>query len=183
MTKKTKFIITTTWILLTRSYDAYCTNQLTPDLSKEINPLVSVLSMTWTPLLLTLAILITYSIYTYYLTVFKTKNLLPTQRGFSLSNIIAFTFLGQKDSWTAILYKFPKDISRFNQYMGHIMTRCLVFVGFVSTAMWILINYTDYYEKFHSPTFIYLFIVFGCAWIIYKWNKEMFIQYLATSTD
>src|SRR5258707_13261253 len=180
MTKKTKLVITTFWILLTRSYDAYCTSQLTPDLSKENKPLVSVLGMTWTPLLLTIGILAIYSIYTYYLTIFKTKNLLPIESGYSLNNIIAFIYLGQKDNWTAILYKFPRDISRFNHYMGHVFTKCLVFVGFVSTIMWILINYTGYYKTFHSPTFIYLFIVFGCVWIIYKWNRKMYKQYLAT---
>lgn len=40
MTKKIIFTITTLWILLTRSYDAYCISQLTPDLSKESNPLL-----------------------------------------------------------------------------------------------------------------------------------------------
>ena len=65
MTKRSKFIITTAWILFSRSYDAYCTNQLTPDLSKESNPLVSVLGMTWTPLLITIGLLTIYLIYAY----------------------------------------------------------------------------------------------------------------------
>jgi hypothetical protein len=77
MTKKTKFILTTLWIILSRSYDAYCTNQLTPDLSQEANPLVSVLGLTWTPLLIVLSILTIYSIYAYYIQVFKPMNLVP----------------------------------------------------------------------------------------------------------
>ena len=57
MKKNLKFIFTTTWILLSRSYDAYCTNALTPDLSKEANPLVSIGGISsWTTLLGTLII-------------------------------------------------------------------------------------------------------------------------------
>ena len=183
MSKKTKFAITTAWVLLTRSYDAYSTNQLTPDLSKESNPLVSVFGMTWTPLLITLSVLTVYVIYAYYISVFKPKDLLPKEKGYTLSNIVAYTYLGRKDNWAAIFYKFPKDISRFNQFMGHTFTKCLVFVGWVTTIMWLLINYTDFYKNFHSPAFIYSFIIFGCAWIIYKWNKDMYKQYLANQYE
>lgn len=64
MTKKVKFTITTAWILLSRSYDAYCTNMLTPDLSKEANPLVTVFGVSsWTTLLIILGVLTIYVIY------------------------------------------------------------------------------------------------------------------------
>lgn len=33
MNKHLKFFILTTWILFSRSYDAYCTHTLTPDLT------------------------------------------------------------------------------------------------------------------------------------------------------
>jgi hypothetical protein len=41
--KTLKFLIILLWILFSKSYDAYCTFQHTPDLSKEANPLVSLL--------------------------------------------------------------------------------------------------------------------------------------------
>jgi len=183
MTKKTRFTITTTWILLTRSYDAYCTNQLTPDLSKESNPLVSVLGMTWTPLLITLGLLTIYLIYAYYISVFKPKDLLPTEKGYTFSEFIAFTYLGRKDNWFGIFYKFPKDINRFNHWMGHILTQCLVFAGLVSTIMWLLINNTEFYKNIHSVQLIYSILIIGCLAIIYNWNKTMFRKYLANTND
>jgi len=179
MNKRVKFTITTLWIILSRSYDAYCTNQLTPDLSKESNPLVSVLGMTWTPLLIMLVLLTVYVIYAYYLCVFKPKDLLPTEKGYSFSNIVAFTYLGLKDNWTAVFYKFPKDLNRFNHYMGHLLTPCLVFAGLVSTVMWLLIRHTDYYKTIHSASMIYCILLIGCVSIIYQWNKAMYRQYLA----
>ena len=183
MTKKAKFTITTAWILLTRSYDAYCTNQLTPNLDKESNPLVSILGMTWTPLLITLGLLTTYVIYVFYISVFKPKDLLPTAKGYTFSEIVAFTYLGHKDNWTAIFYKLPKDINRFNNWMGHTFTQCLSFAGLVSTIMWLLINNSDYYKSIHNATTIYSILMIGCFVIIYNWNKTMFKKYLANTND
>lgn len=52
MNKTLKYSLTTAWIIFSRAYDAHCTAQLTPDLSKEANPLVTVVGIsTWTPLL------------------------------------------------------------------------------------------------------------------------------------
>jgi hypothetical protein len=178
MNKKVKFTITTVWILLTRCYDAYCTNQLTPDLSKESNPLVSVLGMTWTPLLITLGLLSIYVIYAYYISIFKPKNLLPTEKGYTFNEFIAFAYLGRKDIWVAIFYKFPKDLNRFNQWMGYNLTPCLAFAGLVSTVMWLLINNTEYYKTIHSAPLIYSILIIGCLAIIYNWNKTMFRKYL-----
>ena len=178
MTKKEKFTITTFWILFSRSYDAYCTFQLTPDLSKESNPLVTVLGMTWTPLLLTVSILTIYALYAYYLATFKPKDLLPKEKGFTFSNIIAYTYLGQKGEWTSVFYKVQTELSRFNQYMGQNLTKYLVFAGFVSTTMWLLINNTDFYTNIHSVTLIYSILIIGCGIITYKWNKQQYKLYL-----
>ena len=178
MGKTGKFLLTTAWILFSRGYDAYATNQLTPDLSKESNPLVSVLGMTWTPLLLTLGVLTVYALYTYYLVVFRPVSLLPKEKGYTLSNIFAYTYLGRKDNWTSIFYKLPGDAARFNHYMGHILTRCLVFAGAVSTTMWLLINHTDFYKKIHNPVLIYAVLITGCLLIIYRWSQKQYEIYL-----
>lgn len=183
MTKKVKFTITTAWILFTRSYDAYCTNQLTPDLSNESNPLVSILGMTWTPLLITIGLLTIYSIYAYYISVFKPKNLFPAEKGYNFSEFIAYTYLGRKDNWTVIFYKFPKDFNRFNHWMGKSLAQCLVFAGFVSTIMWLLINYTEFYKTIHSVTLIYSILIVGCIAIIYYWNSAMYKKYLTDSNN
>lgn len=181
MTKKAKFAITTVWILLSRSYDAYCTNELTPDLSKESNPLVSVFGMTWTPLLIVLSLLTIYTIYTYYIRVFKPIDLLPAEKDYTFGDVAAYTYLGQKDNWMSIFYKLPKDLSRFNHYMGHTLPSCLAFAGIVSTSMWLLINYTEYYKTIHSAPAIYSILIIGCVVIIYHWNKTMYRRYVAVT--
>ena len=177
MSKAAKFTITTIWILFSRSYDAYCTSLHTPDLTNEANPLVSALGMGWTPLLLIIGALTMYVIYTYYLAVFKPKDLLPNEPGYTFSNIVAYTYLGEKAPLTAMLYKLPKSFSWFNQYIGHILTRCLVFAGMVSTTMWLLINHTEFYKPLHSAPMIYTILIGGCILITLQWNWEMYKRY------
>lgn len=177
MSKAAKFTITTLWILFSRSYDAYCTSLHTPDLTNEANPLVSVLGMGWTPLLLIIGALTMYTIYGYYLATFKPQNLLPNERGYSFTGLMAFIYLGRKEPWTAMLYKLPNSLSRFNRYIGHVLTRCLVFAGVVSTTMWLLINHTEFYKPLHSATMIYTILIGGSILVTLQWNWEMYKGY------
>ena len=71
MSKTVKFTLVSLFILLTRSYDAYATYQFTPDLSKEANPLSSVLGLDWLPLLLIIGSLTIYCLYACYVSTFK----------------------------------------------------------------------------------------------------------------
>jgi hypothetical protein len=183
MKKTLRFTVTTLWIILTRSYDAYCTNLLTPDLSKESNPLVSVFGLSWTPLLIILSIATIYAVYAYYVSVYKPMNLLPSEKGYSFSNVVAFLYLGTKDHWTSILYKFPKDWKRLNHYLGRLLTRLLVYAGIVSTVMWILINNTDYYTTIHSVVLVDSILIGGCIVIIYFWNRSLYKQYLSGAVN
>lgn len=178
MNKKIKFTFTSVWIIFSRCYDAYCTNLLTPDLSKEANPLVTVVGISsWTTLLTILGLLTIYVIYAYYLSVFKPMNLLPAEKGYSFGNFAAYIYLGFKDSWTAILYKLPKDLKRLNIYMGHVMSRCLAFAGIVSTVMWLLIHHSALYPTLHSPALIYTILIGGSVIIAYFWNKSLYKKY------
>lgn len=184
MNRKLKFAVTTIWILFSRSYDAYCTNLLTPDLSKEANPLVTVVGVSsWTTLLIILSVLTIYVIYAYFVSVFRPMNLLPKEKGYSFGNFVAYVYLGLKDSWIATLYKLPKDTKRLNNYMGHLLTKCLVYAGVVSTIMWLLINNSEYYKTIHSAPLIYSILIGGCAIITYLWNKSLYSQYLIASND
>ena len=177
MKKNITFSLTVLWILATRVYDASCTFQHTPDLTLEANPLVSLFGLSWTPLLIIISILGIYCMYAYYLAFFKHFNFYPTEKDYSFSNFIGYIYLGKKQSWISILYKFPKDINRFHHYMGNLMSRCLVFLGVVSTFMWLLINYVPYYKNIHSATIIYLILLIGSVLICYNWFLKLYKEY------
>jgi glutamine amidotransferase PdxT len=79
----------------------------------------------------------------------------------------------------ALLYKFPKDLNRMNNWMGIVLTQGLVFAGGVSTTMWLFINYTDFYKNMHSAQLVYSILILGFLAIIYFWNKKMYATYLS----
>lgn len=183
MTKKTKFAAISIWILLTRAYDAFCTYQYTPDLSHEANPLVSILGFGWTPLLLTLVFLSIYIIYAYYQATFKSYDLLPEESNLSFSDFVGYVYTGEKQSWTVLFYKLPNSMARFNHVMGNLMTQNLVFAGLVSTIMWLLLNYSNFYNKIHSAELIYGILLIGSILIAVAWYSKLYKKYQAIETE
>ena len=178
MNKKTSFIFTVSWILVTRAYDVYCTYKWTPDLKLEANPLVSLFGLGWTPLLIIISILGIYCLYAYYFSCFKDFDPFPIKKDYNFSNFIGYIYTGKKQSWISVLYKFPKDINRFHYYMGNLMSRCLVFAGLISTSMWLFLNQVAYYRNIHSAKMIYLILFFGCILIIYNWFLKLYKEYI-----
>ena len=177
--KRLKFATTLLWILFSKSYDTYCTFQHTPDLSKEANPLVSLLGFNWLWLLLVVGLLTIYTCYTLYLIYFKPIQLYPLEKGYSFRNFIAYMYFGKKNSLFSILYKIP-DLrgKRIHYTFGNIFIRFLVYAGFVSTIMWLLINNSELYKDIHNAYVIYGILFLGTLIIMYQYYKTNYNKYL-----
>lgn len=180
MTKspKTKFYLLSAWIIFSRSFDAYCTNLHTPDLSKEANPLVSFLGLSWSPLLLILGGLMFFVIYGFYLSVFKPIQLDPEEKGLTFMQFCTFRYLGKKANWSALLFQFPSSPARFSRVMGELLAPCLAYAGVVSTFMWLLIFNSGWYRSVHSTAIIYIYLVAGCGVLTYAIYKKKYGAYL-----
>ena len=178
--KKLKFLIILLWILFSKCYDIYCTYLHTPDLSKEANPLVSVLGLNWFWLLIVIGSLTIYTCYTLYLISFKPIKLYPLEKGYSFSNFIAYMYFGKKSSWLSIIYKVPPIRNkRFHYTFGNIFVRYLVFAGIVSTVMWLLINNSEAYRAIHNHFVIYGILISGTFIILYNYYKTNYNKYQA----
>ena len=125
--------------MFSRWFDGYSTYNHTPDLTKEANPLVSIFGFGWTPLLIVYILAVAYVIYTYLVANFNTYDLMPSEKGYSFSHCIGYIYTGTTQPWGVLFYKYPKKLIRLHHYVGHLVTRCLVFAGFISTIMWLLI--------------------------------------------
>jgi hypothetical protein len=134
--------------------------------------------MSWMPLLLVVFSLTLYGIWCLYQSIFEPINLLPAESGYSLSEVSGYIYLGKRAPWYAAFYAFPKSLRRFNQYLGHTLSRCLVYAGFLSTVMWLLINHTQWYKTIHSAALIYGLLILGCGLILYQWYAQQYHQYL-----
>lgn len=179
MHKGLTFLIVSFLLLSTRAYDAYSTYQYTPDLSHEANPLVSLLGLSWIPLLIVLSLLMLYCLYAYYVSTFEAFDFAPEEKGYSFSEFTTYSYLGRKAHWSAMLIQLPRDAKRFHHYMGQLLTRCLLFAGFVSTLMWILIQYVPgYLGNFHSAKIIYMILGVGSVFIICQWSHKQYKSYI-----
>jgi len=173
-----KILIILLWILFSKSYDVYCTYLHTPDLSKEANPLVSVLGLNWFLLLIVIGSLTIYTCYTLSLISFKPIKLYPLEKGYSFSNFIAYMYFGKKSSWLSILYRIPPIRNkRFHYTFGNIFVRYLVFAGIVSTVMWLLINNSEYYREIHNHLVIYGILISGTYIILYNYYRTNYNKY------
>lgn len=178
MNKKTTYWVVLLWIFLSRGYDAYNSILYTPDLAHEANPLVSIGGISsWSTLLIILGILSLYVVYSYTLSVFRPMDLFPREKGYSFSEFTAYIYTGKKGHWTDLLYKFPKDLRRFNHYMGRLMPPCLVFAGIISTVMWILLNNAQWYREVHTAFGVYLVLIIGIILLGYTWLRSEYRKY------
>lgn len=177
MNKRTKFIITTLWILLSRSYDVLATYQYTPDLSNEANPLASIFGWGWIPILSIITILMSYIFYAYYISTFKNYQLHPQKKGYSFGKFASYVYLGKDAHWTANLYQLPNSFQRLHHFMGNILSRCFVYAGILTTPMWLLMNYTDFYKKYHSAAAVYTLLVVGCVALSVSWLRKEYNIY------
>jgi len=177
MNCRLKFTTVTLWILLTRGYDAYATYQFTPDLSKESHPLVSVFGFDWSSILVFLILGSLYAIFAYYKVSFQRFSLEPQEKDYKFSDFVGYVYTGKKNSWTALLFKFPNSFKRLNFYMGHVLARCMVFAGVVSTSMWVLIKTTGRYPNTIASIMIYLTLISGCIILTYMWLSKIYKEY------
>ncbi len=178
MKKSLKFLAGTCWILFSRSYDAYCTYQLTPNLSKEANPLVSVLGIdSWPILLGIIGSLTLLLVGTYAYSVFKPFALYPSEKHYSFKEFIAFIYLGRKSSLMTAFFQFPSNKKRLIVYCGKLVAPCLMIAGIISTVMWLLIKHTEYYKFYHNHYLIYFILVSSCLAWTYRWHKTQYALY------
>lgn len=178
---KIRFLLLSSWIVASRAFDAAATMRHTPDLSKEANPLASALGLSWSPLLVVVGLLSIYTVYTLHRRLFRPLDLFPTEAGYSFSQFFAYTYLGRKAEWHATLYQLPRELQRFNHYMGHVLPRGVAFAGVVSTTMWLLIWSSERYRSLHSAGVIYAILVAGIVVILVSWNRRAYGRYLQRS--
>jgi hypothetical protein len=178
MKKHLKFTLILTGILLTRAYDAYCTALFTPDLKREGNFLASVFHLHWSGLLLSIGCVLLYVVYALYINTYKQVNLFPAQPNLSFGQFVVHSLYGPGESWTAFLYKFPADKQKLHYVFGYILSRGLLWVGVVTTMMWLLINHTaTYYTHFHSYIGTMSLVLGGVAVVAYYYFSQLYTAY------
>jgi len=172
------FTFLTTWILLSRAVDLYATARFTPDLRQEGNPLVTLGGLSWTPLMIIVTCLVAYTIYALYISTFQEYKILPSEKGLNFGDFFAYIHLGEKNHWTSVMYKLPKDKIRWTHLIGYLLPSAFAFTGVVTTLMWILINFMpDFYTSYYKLNAVYLIILLGTIGIWTKYYLGLYRKY------
>lgn len=156
---KLEFCLLTLLLLITRFWDAILTYIITPNLEKETNPIVSLFGQGWVSLISIQIILISVIIILNYYSLFKIKNIYPSQKGYSFKEFLSYYYFGEKQNLIKLLYKMPKNKSTLIKSLGYMLPRTLIVVSiFISLSSTFLV-YSSYYRKFYSVARPYYYIV------------------------
>lgn len=141
--KHIEFLILLTLLILTRVTDGLLTYQITPDLSRELNPLASFFGFKWAGLIfIALLILIPTIILNYY-SIYRPFDNFPPNKNTSLKEFKQFYFSASNP----ILRASPLKI--IVQTLGYIVPRVFILWGF-----WVIIH--NYLVLIEEPTYRYL---------------------------
>jgi len=171
------FGIVVIWIILSRFYDVYSTFRFTPSLDLEANPLISKFNFGWATLIGINVLISGYAIILFYKICFSKPLKLPTTYGLNYVDFLPHLFLGRSDHWLAIFYKLPKTFEHFQLLLGYLLPIIVSFVGVVTSLMWSLIFYTNYYHTYYKGYQVAIIIVLGIIILIVLWSKFMYSKY------
>ena len=154
-----EFSLLTLFLIVTRCWDILATYFVTPNLEKEINPIVSIFGQGWIAVIIIQAILVAVIITINYFSLFKIKSSYPSQRACSFKDFTAYYYFGEKENLIKMLYRFPKNKNVLIKALGYILPRALIVISiFISMSSTLLIV-SDDYRKFYDLAKPYYYIV------------------------
>lgn len=165
-------------IIATRLFDLISTRNFTPDFSKESNPLTTVLGLRFNGMTIAMIVVLIYTIYALFISIYSKLDIVPKEKGLSFKEFTTSLYLGYKDNWIAIFYKFPKEQERYNIIWGSILSWTFVWAGFLTTTMWLLINSSEsFYKNYYNSTMMYCLIFGGLIILTLNFFRKQYISY------
>ncbi len=162
MNKVVKFILVTIFLILGRVYDVYSTSLYTPNLKNETNIVVKMFDAGWSSILIFQAIMLIAVIALYYYYLFNFRKVNPPKEDLSLKEYVSFFLFYQKDSFSKMFYKLPKNMNGFWAMTGYVATMTLIVASFIvgssTTALLLSEEYAQFYKS-GIPLLLYTIII------------------------
>lgn len=146
MTKNKKhieFFILLILLILTRIADGILTYKITPDLSRELNPLVSLFGFRWTGLIIIALLIIIPTIILNYYSIYRPFDNSPPDQNFSFREFKQYYFSASNPALKTSSLKI------IVQTLGYIAPRVFILWG-----LWVIIH--NYLVLIEEPTYKYL---------------------------
>ena len=177
---KTEFAVLSSLLVVTRFADLYITYRLSPDLTSEANPLVSVLHFHWTGLIFISVLLCFLVGLCLYYDLFDRQTAYPSDTSLPFADFAPIHWFGRKRHVLFFLLAFAKNWDLRIKYIGFAGTRLLIFSGMVAVLSWLGLAYSAAFEAFYSnwfPVFPYGFVVIGAVFLLYLFLQREYVVY------
>lgn len=159
--KVKEFYWTAGLLILTRMGDIVTTYLVTPDLRNESNIAVKIFGLGWTGALLVQTLVVALVIRLNHYHIFKARRDYPAEAGYSFLDFSMLYYFGKKGGWMDFLYKTPKDMNVFCDFLGEVVPRVLIpfscLVALSSTMLVISQGYKDLYKGIFPLLFVAAF--------------------------
>jgi hypothetical protein len=176
------FVLIIFLLFFSRFADIYTTYINTPDLKKELNPLLSFLGWKYAIVIqIIICIVLAYCSYYYYIKKIEIKNSHLINKNSNLSTFISvFQFGTDKSLLKNIFIKSP-PIKTLLYSLGYIGTNTLISAGLiVSFSTFLLINFNSIksiYRSFHIPLILVCLIIISFIYFTIKFHIIEFNKY------
>lgn len=141
--KHIEFFLLLVLLVSTRVADGILTYKITPDLSRELNPLVAFLGFKWAGLIFVALLIIVPTVVVNYYSIYRPFDNFPPDRNISFKEFQQFYFSASNPALKTSTLKI------LIQTLGYIVPRALILWGF-----WVIIH--NYLVLIEEPSYQFL---------------------------
>ncbi len=174
------FAVLTLLLFASRTADAATTYLVTPDLSRETNPMVRVLGFGWSQLLAAEVILSLLVVGLSYWALFSPPLRHPQEQGLRFREFADVFYFGRRAALTDYLWRPPVGWRLNLKMAGHTLPRVLIAMGFSVAASSLASVYCAPWREFlrlTAPSCYYVPLVLLSVWSIHSFLRHEYSGY------
>lgn len=169
-------------LVFVRAIDAFLTYSITPDLSHEGNPLVSLANQGWTALIIANLIVVVLSIILLHYSIRFPTNSYPEKGNFSFKEFISYFLYNDQNSFYKIFFFVPYNKKVILNFCGYLFPRVFISwsliiifhnLGIMHSNQYLLINH-----DWNLWIYIYMFLIPITFFYFWKFFRIEYLKYL-----
>ncbi len=169
-------------LVFVRAIDAFLTYTITPDLTHEGNPLVTLANQGWTTLLIVNLLVVSLSILLLHYSIRFPADSYPRESDYSFQEFISYFLYNDKESFHKIYFFVPYNKRAILSFCGFLFPRV-----FISWSLLIIIHnlgminssiYLHYNLYWNLWLYVYIFLVPLTFYYFWKYFRNEYNKYL-----
>ena len=171
-----EFIILLILVIITRIFDLLTTYLLTPDLSFESNPFITLFGLGWYGFIIIQLLISLFVIATNYYSLFKAKIELPTEKGLTFNRFQWYYTFGRGVKEKKLSQKLLGIIKVNMAFVGYLLPRVLILFSTFITIIHVLLYFGILIPRYYLYTF-YLALLFCVVLLNKLYHRALYKDY------